>query len=69
MGHIILNEQVEAAKALAKIQPGRKLASAQETISETSDRVFASFGTDWGSIAAAWLTGWERTEDPLLKKN
>ncbi|HEX2101225.1 MAG TPA: Tat pathway signal sequence domain protein, partial [Candidatus Synoicihabitans sp.] len=33
-----------------------------------SDREHAvlGFGTDWGSIASAWLAEWERTGDPAL---
>jgi hypothetical protein len=30
--------------------------------------VSVSFGTDWGAVAAAWLTRWERTEDPVIKQ-
>ena len=31
------------------------------------DRAWLGFGTDWGSIAGAWLTEWERTGDPRLR--
>jgi hypothetical protein len=58
-----LREQVGAAKALSKIQPGRKLPNIRNVKQPeyTQQRIPASFGTDWGAIAAAWFTEWERT--------
>jgi hypothetical protein len=31
------------------------------------ERAWLGFGTDWGSIAGAWLTQWERTGDSRLR--
>ncbi|MES1263329.1 MAG: Tat pathway signal sequence domain protein, partial [Peristeroidobacter soli] len=28
---------------------------------------YLGFGTDWGSLAGAWLTEWERTRDPKMR--
>ncbi len=68
----LMREQIEAGRALLRIPPGRKLASATEQgdldrgASTDVTRVGVGFGTDWGSIAAAWLTEWERTGDPVM---
>jgi hypothetical protein len=69
----LMREQVEAAHALQRIQPGRKLAVAavrgDMARPATDDPNLASlgFGTDWGSIAGAWLTEWERTGNPAMR--
>ncbi len=65
----LMREQLEAARTLVKIPPTRKLRSTPES----ADRAHAlgdgeslaglGFGTDWGSMASAWLTEWERTGD------
>ncbi|WP_158797946.1 Tat pathway signal sequence domain protein [Pedobacter sp. L105] len=59
----LLKEQVFAAKTLSRIQPWRKLDNIRNTKQPdyTENMIPASFGTDWGAIAAAWLTEWERT--------
>lgn len=68
----LMREQVEAGHALLRIPPGRKLASAVTAgdqargASENATKVGLSFGTDWGSLAGAWLTEWERTGDPRM---
>lgn len=65
----LLKEQVEGVKTLVDIKPLRK----REKVDEESLKprpahiVHASFGTDWGSVAAAWLTEWERTEDTDIR--
>ncbi len=68
----LMREQVEAARALVKIQPGRKLGGrgvagrpAETTMDENHANV--GFGTDWGALAAAWLTEWERTGDHRIR--
>lgn len=69
----LLREQVEAGRALLKFPPGRKLAFANEQGDQSRgtptapDSVGASMGTDWGSLAGAWLTEWERTGDPRMR--
>lgn len=69
----LMREQLEAARTLVRIQPGRKLAAARnpgdiarEAV-DSPDHVAMGFGTDWGSIAAAWLTEWERTGDARMR--
>jgi hypothetical protein len=64
-----MREQVEAARALRTIEPGRKLAGTRTRPKVDPDGEFAwlGFGTDWGSLAGAWLTEWERTGDPRTR--
>nr|WP_298721713.1 hypothetical protein [uncultured Steroidobacter sp.] len=59
----LLREQLEAARTLRTVVPERKLPEAQDRRQESADGDYArlGFGTDWGSIAGAWLTEWERT--------
>jgi hypothetical protein len=61
----LMREQIEAASALRTIQPTRKLAETRKRPPQDpeSDHAWLGFGTDWGSIAGAWLTEWERTRD------
>ncbi len=65
----LMREQIEAARTLRTVQPGRKLANPQERATPDAQGDFAhlGFGTDWGSLASAWLTEWERTRDPKLR--
>lgn len=69
----LMREQVDAARTLQRIQPGRKLAAARNpgdlarATPEGPDEVGMGFGTDWGSQAAAWLTEWERTGNPQMR--
>jgi hypothetical protein len=64
----LMREQIEAARTLRTIQPGRKLANPEERLTDpTGDFAHLGFGTDWGSLASAWLTEWERTRDPKLR--
>jgi len=65
----LLREQVSAAKALLTIQPGRKLPQDDPRKSGvTKTEAYCSFGTDWGAIAAAWLTEWERTGNVQIRE-
>jgi hypothetical protein len=64
----LMREQVEAARALAMIQANRKVARERVTPPDPNAKeVYAGFGTDWGSLAAAWLTEWERTGDARMR--
>lgn len=65
----LLKEQVFAARTLSRIQPGRKLDNVrnQQQPAYTENKIPAGFGTDWGAIAAAWLTEWERTQDVQIR--
>jgi hypothetical protein len=59
----LMREQVNAATALRDIVPGRKIG---QEASDKEGYVSASFGTDWGALAAAWFTEWERTGDKAV---
>lgn len=69
----LMREQIEGARALQRIAPGRKLAAArrpgdlERDTAVDPDHVGVGFGTDWGSLAAAWLTEWERTGNPAMR--
>ncbi|MCF7761146.1 MAG: Tat pathway signal sequence domain protein [Cephaloticoccus sp.] len=70
----LMREQLEAARALVRIPPGRKLFSATvqgdlaRAAPQDPNLAGLGFGTDWGSIAGAWLTEWERTGSPLMRE-
>lgn len=59
----LMREQVEAARTLRAVVAERKLPETRGRRRESvdSDHAWLGFGTDWGSIAGAWLTEWERT--------
>jgi hypothetical protein len=69
----LMREQVEAGHSLLRLPPGRKLAHAQTAGDQArgdsvdATKVGLSVGTDWGSLAGAWLTEWERTGDPKMR--
>lgn len=65
----LMREQVEASHTLVKIQPNRKITNrgVPQAPDATATHARLGFGTDWGSIAAAWLTEWERTGDPKIR--
>ncbi|WP_370241750.1 hypothetical protein [Marisediminitalea sp.] len=55
----VLNEVINADKALGVLNPTRKVARENPMPGMAKIGV----GTDWGSTAANWLTAWERTGD------
>ncbi len=65
----LMSAQVEALRTLAMIQPGRKVMPADRVAPPDphATGAYVGFGTDWGSIAAAWLTEWERTGDVRIR--
>ena len=69
----LMREQIKAGRALLRIPPGRKLKVAKTAgdldrgASTDVTRVGVSVGTDWGSLAGAWLTEWERTGNGKMK--
>lgn len=64
----LMREQIEGARALAMIQANRKVARGIVTPPDPNAReVYLGFGTDWGSLAGAWLTEWERTGDARMR--
>ena len=65
----LMREQIEAARTLRTVQPERKLPHAGERapLDPSGEHAHLSFGTDWGSIAGAWLTEWERTQNRSMR--
>jgi hypothetical protein len=65
----LMREQNEAARTLRTVPPGRKLADAatRAAVDPDGDYAHLGFGTDWGALASAWLTEWERTRDPRFR--
>lgn len=61
----LLREQTEALRTLREVVPGRKIGQQRDA---REGYASISFGTDWGAIAAAWLTDWERTGDPAVAR-
>jgi hypothetical protein len=65
----LMRAQVEAGRALATVQANRKVARNRVTAPDPNAKeVYAGFGTDWGSLAGAWLTEWERTGDTKMRE-
>lgn len=65
----LMREQIEAARTLRTIEPGRKLpdAASHPRPDPNGDYAWLGFGTDWGAISSAWLTEWERTGDARMR--
>ena len=57
----LMRETLHADRQLAAIPPGRKLPSASADQTRKPFSMKMGVGTDWMSMAAAWLTEWERT--------
>jgi len=55
----VLDEVIDAGEALTRVDPTRKLPNREPVPGPERMQV----GTDWGSVAANWLTAWERTGD------
>jgi YetA-like protein len=66
----LMREQIEAGRTLRTIEPTRKLpdAAARPREDPSGDFAFLGFGTDWGSLASAWLTEWERTGSKAMRE-
>ncbi|MGA9659257.1 MAG: Tat pathway signal sequence domain protein, partial [Asticcacaulis sp.] len=60
----LMRELVRGDEALTRIDIARKTAANnQQDPAIQAKTPYCSFGTDWGSFLAAWLTEWERTGD------
>lgn len=59
----VLTEVINADEQLEQLIPTRKLPDKKPM--PTKARI--SVGTDWGSVAANWLTAWERTGDDTFR--
>jgi hypothetical protein len=64
----LMREQLEAARTLRTVLATRKLpgAAGRQVADPQGEFAHLGFGTDWGSLASAWLTEWERTRDPKM---
>lgn len=60
----LMDEQIEGARTLGEVLPGRKIG---QIAAADPRQVNLAFGTDWGAVAAAWLTAWERYGDPAMR--
>ncbi|MFD2967251.1 exo-rhamnogalacturonan lyase family protein [Sphingobacterium bambusae] len=60
----LLREQVEAVRKLEDVVALRKRIN--EPLHAPKGKMLVGFGTDWGAVAAAWFTEWERTRDPKI---
>ncbi|TDV39227.1 hypothetical protein C7405_101344 [Paraburkholderia caballeronis] len=63
----LMREQVNAVERLRQILPGRKIGE-RFPEQDPEHHATVSFGTDWGAVASAWLTEWERTGDPAWRE-
>jgi hypothetical protein len=61
----LLRELVDADRTFLTLDPIRKIR--REAYAPDPRALAVGFGTDWGSLAAAWLTEWERTGDTKVR--
>lgn len=62
----LMRELIDADKTFVTLDPIRKIRT--EPFTPRPEALGVGFGTDWGSLAAAWFTEWERTGDERLKR-
>jgi hypothetical protein len=60
----LLSEQTDAVERLRTVVPGRKVG---QVAAEQEGYASVAFGTDWGAVAAAWFTEWERSGRPQYR--
>lgn len=63
----LMREQINGDKTLREVVPGRKIGQKPPQNDPDKKLVSMSFGTDWGALASAWLTEWERTGNEQIK--
>jgi hypothetical protein len=63
----LMREQIDADKTLRTVIPGRKIGQKAPENDPKGELASVSFGTDWGALASAWLTEWERTGQEKTK--
>jgi hypothetical protein len=61
----LLHELIDADETFLTLDPIRKIRT--EPYEPDPHALAIGLGTDWGSLAAAWLTEWERNGDPIAK--
>jgi hypothetical protein len=62
----LMHELVDADKTFMTLDPIRKIR--REKFTPEPHALGVGFGTDWGSLAAAWFTEWERTGDEKIRE-
>lgn len=62
----LMRDLVDSDKAFTILDPIRKIRRGPPP-STDPEKLDIGLGTDWGSLAAAWLTEWERTGDPVIR--
>lgn len=60
----LLNELVDSDQNFLGLDPVRKVRPDADTYRPDRNALGVGLGTDWGSLAATWLTDWERTGNP-----
>ncbi|MFC7530919.1 hypothetical protein [Actinoplanes sp. GCM10030250] len=62
----LLHDLVDADRTFLVLDPTRKIRT--EPYTPDPHALSVGTGTDWGSLALAWLTEWERGGDPVAKQ-
>jgi hypothetical protein len=62
----LLRELVDADRTFVALDPLRKIRT--EPYTPDPKALAVGLGTDWGALAAAWLTEWERGGDPVARQ-
>ncbi len=62
----LMRELVDSDRAFTILDPIRKIRRGPPPSTDLTE-LSIGLGTDWGSLAAAWLTEWERTRDPEVR--
>lgn len=60
----LLTELVDSDRNFLGLDPTRKVRKDSATYRPDRSALAVGLGTDWGSLAATWLTDWERTGNP-----
>ena len=60
----LLSELVDSDRNFLGLDPVRKVRPDAATYRPNRGALGVGLGTDWGSLAATWLTDWERTGNP-----
>ncbi|WLQ07575.1 exo-rhamnogalacturonan lyase family protein [Arthrobacter oryzae] len=60
----LLSELVDSDQNFLGLDPTRKVRPDAATYRPDRSALAVGLGTDWGSLAATWLTDWERTGNP-----
>ncbi|MBT2512586.1 Tat pathway signal sequence domain protein [Arthrobacter sp. ISL-30] len=60
----LLTELVDSDRNFLGLDPVRKVRPDSATYRPDRSALAVGLGTDWGSLAATWLTDWERTGNP-----